>query len=480
MRQEEPTPPASVEAEAGIIGSSFGEPVLVAHLNWLTPNMFTHPSYRATWDAMQSLSHDGEPVDMTTVYERMTHMSDHGADDYDRSMGTVGMTHDSSNARHYAAIVLKKYQQRQLMLIANRLAQHAYGDTDPELTAQLSMQAMSKLMALSPDHRTGRKTYSEVLDMLHEDTLRRMEHPDQALRTGFARIDAWTGGLEPGQFILVAARPGAGKSAFGLSLGRRIAGRLHHKGAGAVDIVTMEMGMLSQARRIVAARGEPALDTRAMRQGYRDGDEVDLQAYTEFVRYLELDRAEVGNALAFHEGVITTDQLAVLAMESKTNYGTQVFIIDQLDLFGDTNRNGEYERISTISMKLKQLAMRLQVVIICLVQLNREPEKRSGGDKRPMLSDLRASGRLEQDADMVLGLYRPSYYFPADDDWMEGAIEPYVKWAEMLTLKFRDGQSDIMTPLCFINSAASYTDWDAERWPVKQIAEFVTHREKQG
>lgn len=481
MQKEDRLPPASDYAEASVIGAILMDGALIAHLGWLNAQMFTHPAYRLTWEAMQSLAQDGTPCDIMTVFDRMDRIAPHSASEYHPLvMQTANATPHSGHARHYAMIVLKKYQQREILHMAEFLAGEAYGEADPEMIGQLGMQKLSRLLALSPDHTTGRKTYGEVLDLLHEDMLHRMDNPDLALRTGFGRIDAWTGGFEPGQLILIAGRPGSGKSAFALSVARRMAAYFHRHKAGVVDVVTMEMSMISQARRLVASRGAPSLDTRLMRQGFRQNDELDEDAYARFIEYLERDRSEVGDALAFHEGVITTDQLAVLASEAKVNHGMQVLVIDQLDLFADTAKGGEYERISNISMKLKQLAMRLKIVIICLVQLNRETERRAGSEKRPQLSDLRQSGRLEQDADAVLALYRPSYYFPVDEEWPDGSKDPYNQWAELLTLKFRDGQADIMTPLCFVGSAASYTDWDAERYPIRSIMDLVAGREKQG
>jgi replicative DNA helicase len=478
MSEREAPPPSNLEAETSVIGAVLLDASNVARLSWITPEMFTHPGYALAWRVMNDLTSEGIDVDILTVTERMKHIK-YGAEYSVLLNQSVTHTASSEHARQYGAMVLKAYQQRQLLELAQYFATQAYSTTDPAVAGQQGMTTLSHLLALSPAHTTGRKTYSEVLDLLHEDTYTRAEKPDMTLKTGFARIDAWSGGFEPGQFILIAGRPGSGKSALALSMARRFAGRFHHQGAGAVDVVTMEMSMLSQARRIVAARGLPVIDTRLIRTGFRDEqDEFDGQAYSYFMEMLEADRAEVGDALAFHEGVMTTDQLAVIAQDAKTNHGMQVLIIDQLDLFADTNRNGEYERVTNISRKLKQLAMRLGIIIICLVQLNREVEKR--GDKRPQLSDLRQSGQLEQDADIVMALYRPAYYFPPIEDWPEKTNEVYAQWAELLTLKFRDGQADVLTPLCFQGAAASYTDWDGDAYPIGDIRNLVAGREKMG
>lgn len=480
MSEQEYAMPASIQAEAGVIGAALIDGGIVGHLPWLIPEMFTHPGYQLTWEAMRALVRDGAAVDITTVLDRMERMSRDASEYATLAFQAVAETPHSGHARHYASIVLKKHQQRELIRLAHRLTTDAFGDADPELVTQGGMQRLSQIMALSPDHTTGRKTYGEVLDALHEDVLGRMDNPHRAIRSGFPRIDAWTGGFEPGQLILIAARPGAGKSALGLSMSRRMAGHAHHTGRGAVDIVTMEMTMIAQARRIIAARNLPPLDTRLMRQGFREYDQIDEIAYARFIRDLEADREDVGDSLAFHEGVISTDQLAVLANEAKVNHKTFALVIDQLDLFADTSKEGETQRIASISRRLKHIAMRLGIVIICLVQLNRETERRSGGDKRPQLSDLKQSGNLEQDADMVLALYRPSYYFAPDDDMNEREAAAYSEWAELLTLKHRDGQAGIVTPLRFIGAAASYTDWDDEAFMIRDMMDLVAARERRG
>lgn len=466
--------PSDTRAEAGVIGNCLRDMALAPQLYWLPQDAFTDPGYRLAWHAIRELAAEQEPTDQVFVLQRMERIDYEAAIDHShRVMQTV--TNDdvlllSSYGIKYAEQVMEKHQLRELITAARHIAKAAYDDADPQIVATVAMQRLARVLSMSPDSQSGRRTYGQVLDALHEDALDRAELRGQVgLKTGFGAIDRLSAGFEPGDLILVAARPGAGKSALGLSLARRIAGRFHHQGSGAVDVVTMEMSVLAQARRLIASR--TGLDTRLIRQGFHHTpDRFDEAAYTAFSRNLEADRAEVGDHLAFHDGVITTDQLAILATDAKTNHDLRILIIDQLDLFGDTSKEGETARIGEISKKLKQLARRLGIVIICLVQLNRESEKRN--DHRPQLSDLRQSGRLEQDADVVLGIYRPSYYHPSDP-----TNRAYAEWSELLVMKFRDGKSGMFVPLRFIEDAASYTDWDEHAHPIGDMVRLVKKTE---
>ncbi len=465
--------PADLAAEAAVIGAALIDPAVASELIWLTPDLFTHPVYALAWRAVGDVAREAAP-DLVTVLDRMATLDASLAHDgitlvYD----AVNVTPHASHARHYAGVVLRLAQKRLLITAAGQIASEAYQADDPDRVGTVAMQRLARILALSPAHHTSRQTYSQVLDALADDTWRRMDQPESGLRTGFARIDSRSGGYEPGQLILLAGRPGSGKSALLLAIARRVAGRLHAQGSGCVDVATLEMPSVSQARRLVAGRA--GLDTQRLRGGFRCGDEVDMAAWGTFSHALESDRDEVGDALAFHEGIVTTDQLSLLATEAKNAHGLRLLAIDQLDLMGDAAKDGnETARIGAISLRLKQMAMRLGIVVLCAVQLNRQTEARGTEAKRPQLADLRQSGRLEQDADMVYGLYRPSYYLAP----REGDPLAYAAWAELLTLKHRDGEAGVMIPLRFDKQAATFDEWDGERWPVRDMARLVRERER--
>lgn len=246
-------------------------------------------------------------------------------------------------------------------------------------------------------------------------------------------------------------------SALGLALARRIAGRFQHLGqGGSVDIVTMEMSAISQARRLLSLRAEGTFTTGDMRRGFRnDYNDVDLIGWARFLKSLDQEAHDAGDSLYIREDVVSTEQLHLHVLRAKQERGLKVLVIDQLNLMSDEHKD-ETQRIGRISTALKRLAMRHGIVVICLTQLNREVEKRQ--DHRPQLADLRQSGELEQNADIVLGLYRPAYYNPPE----EHDPPAYAEYAELLGLKARDEEANVSLVLRFIPSAASFTDWTFE------------------
>lgn len=467
------SPPHNIDAEQAVLGSMIIDPHALAILaDTLKPAHFYRDGHRQIFAAALELQREGTPADLVTICDRLEvqdKLEAAGGADYLTTL--VNATPDSGNAEYYAKIVFDAARGRACLDLAGKIATAAYaGNIDSAL--DLAMRQLVRLATGGgQDNRTDR-SYATILEELRDDVEARKRGDILGLRTGFHEIDLWTGGIEPGSLILLAGRPGSGKSALGLAIARRKAAHCQHVGKGSVLVVTMEMSAMSQARRLVASRSDPVLNTRSMRLGFREGDNIiDTQAQ-HFTRNWTLEHAEAGQTLWFADGVLTMEQLAMRVMRAKAERGLELLVIDQLDLFGDeAGRRSETERIGDISKGLKQLARRTGVPILCLVQLNRKVEERP--DHRPEIADLRQSGRLEQDADAVMALYRPAAYFP----YNEGTDPPwYPEWAELLGLKCRDGQAQVMMPLRFIPEAASYTDWHTTDTQDEET--FIASKEK--
>lgn len=475
MNADDAQKPYNIPAETAVIGAILIDPSAYSEVAHLTPEMFGKPVYRLAWKAILELAHEGVTPDVVTVDDRMHALNEHVAQDAYLITQAVAETPTFHNIRHYANDVLRCYQQRAIMDAALRMTAAAHNQADPTQIIQQSLMRLSRIGALNPDAHTGRITYPQIIDRLQEDTFERqvdrMEHPNDprlSFLTGFGALDRATGGFEPGDLVLLASRSGGGKSGFGLSVGRRVGARYHRTGFGTVDYLTMEMSALAQARRIIGHYGN--IDSLTMRKGFVAVDEVDVAAYHHFLSVMRLDVDLVGDALGFYEQVMTTDQLAVFATQGKANRDLRFLIVDQLNLFADSSREGERIRMSNMSRALKQLAMRLGIVILCMVQLNREVEKYA--DKRPTLANIKESDNLGNDADIVLSLHRPSYYF--DTPIRNGTA--FEKWAELNILKYRNGNPDISIPLEF--DRGFFTDWDAESWPVAEMRRLVARVEK--
>lgn len=448
--------PHDMEAEEALIGSVLIDPEIMREISWLSPRHFYRDAHRAMWECVIDLYQRGKVVDYLTLKDEFEVRFPSLGDYSDAMLRMANSVPTSLNAAYYATIIMEKAQARGCIELASQLADAGWKGRVSEDVVYAIQRKLTRLVSAHPGHTTKRMTYSEVLDASLEETYGRMEGHRKPLFTGFSAIDRHTGGYEAGNLIYIAGRPGSGKSGLALSLGRRIAGHCKHVGKGTVCYVTMEMSAREQAQRLITEYSRQTLNTidpRSIRKGFRVGDEVDLQAWNVYVKATEEEKKDVGDHLVFYQNIVTSEQLSMLALEEHEHYGMQVLIIDQMDLIADSSRESERIRISAISRNLKQLAIRLGIIVICLVQLNRNTETRV--DKHPQLTDLKESGQLEQDADIVYGMYRPAYYY----DWEEDMHIEYREWAELTVMKYRGGESNVVHPLRFIPQSAQFTDW---------------------
>lgn len=465
---------AKPDIEAAFLGAALIDPRVALTFAEVPIAWFTRPLHRQTWKAMQTLLTQGQHVDYLSVVEWMETGAD--ADTRDTAADLVELVNRTPSSVHaptYVDVLRSAWRQRAVARIVTKALSVNHKSADDAIA--YTLQALASLEAR--DTRGGEAIrYDAVLDAVQASLDAIREGNDPRILTGFSAIDAWIGGFEPGDLMYLAGRPGSGKSALGLAIARRIAGRFTTNATpGCVEVLTMEMSAVQQARRTAAARSNPPMKIQHIRAGFvEDDDYIDILA-RQFTKSLALERAEAGTTLWFREKVLTTDQLYLKMMQAVMERQVRVLVVDQLDLFDDDVRRGgnEQERMGTISRTLKQMAQKLGIVVIGLCQLNREVEKRA--DKRPILSDLRQSGRLEQDADFVGMLYRPSYYVPVPDEYQDADIAPaYEAYAELLASKNRNNRAGgEAIPLQFIPDAAMFTDWAEGGYTQAQILEFA-------
>ncbi len=452
--------PQNLEAEEAVLGSTIIDPEMARTLRWLQPSDFYRDIHRTIWQAVQKLGRKGIPADIITICDELQRdgtLEDVGGMTYISSL--VNAVPTSANAEYYAAIVSRMAVARRAIHAAGQIAALAYNDLSLD-TLEFRRKCMDLVLKATMDTSRARAVpLSDVLHALQEETYARMEGDLEAhlLLPGFHELDRMLVGFERGDLIYIAARPRIGKSGLGQAFLLNIARQLARTG-GTCDYVTLEMTSMQQARRMVAS--ESRINSKLIRSGFRDvvkgrRDEVDTDMFARFTHAVERLRDEVGDLVYIQEEGLTVEQLRDHLAEVVTTRDCRFVVVDQLDLFaGENGKETEQEHVSHISKALKQIAKDLKIVVLCLVQLNRNLENRTGvNGKRPQLADLRMSGRLEMDADMVLFLHRPCVYDP------DLPLTHYDQYTEVWAGKVREGDAGGMVPLCFTGRFATFSDW---------------------
>lgn len=385
-------PPHSVEAEQSVLGGLLLQnDALDRIISIVNERDFYRSDHKAIWRQIVALIDAAKPADVITVAEALE--SRHQLDDIGglAFLAALAMnTPSAANIRHYAEIVREKSQLRALLAAGDAL-QAAIHDPDGRTPAQLAAEAESALSAFGADRGTAEP---ETATAVMAEVLR---HADDAadrrgLETGIADLDALTGGLEPGQLVVVAARPAVGKTAVALAIARHVARSGHH-----AAFFSLEMGKHELAARLLAA--EARVPARCLRAG---PDESQWPALTKAATAPGLDGLFLDDRPA-----ASVAHVRARCRRLKRQGGLSLVVIDYLQLMTPADpRASRTEQVGSLSRGLKALAKELGVPVIALAQLNRASEARA--DKKPMLSDLRDSGEVEQDADMVLLLSRAS------------------------------------------------------------------------
>jgi replicative DNA helicase len=343
----------------------------------------------------------------------------------------------AANAEHYATLVRNKSLQRSLIGACSDIISNCY-DASQDIE-QLLDHSESSIFSIS-ERTTGKvfKSSKELVSKVFEDLEKRVERKElvTGVTTGYFRLDSMTAGLQPSDLIIIAARPSMGKTAFVLNMAMRAA-----VNAGTpVAIYSLEMSMESLMMRMLCAWGK--VDLGKLRKGFLDDEDwAKLYAAADV-----LSRAPI---YIDDTPAITTLDLRARTRRLHADKGVGMVVVDYLQLMRSSRRTDSRElEISDISRNLKALAKELNIPVIALSQLNRKVEERT--NKRPMLSDLRESGAIEQDADIIMFVYRDEVYNKRDDNPKKGV-------AEIIIGKQRNGPTG-MAELAYIGSYTAFED----------------------
>ena len=428
---EERVPPQNIEAEQAVLGAMLIDKVAIAKATEvLSADDFYREAHRVIFSAMLELYNKNEAVDMVTVTEilkRDNKLEDIGGIAYITSLANVVLT--AANVKYHAEIVAEKSVLRQLVRVSTEIA--AMGYEANEDVGTLLDTAESRILEIS--NRKKKNDFTAINDILM-DSVQSIESLLQnkggltGLPAGFADLDKLTSGLHPSDFIILAARPSMGKTALALNIVQNVALRAHKVIGGeprSVAFFSLEMSKEQLVNRMLCA--EAGIDSQRLRVGeMHDEDWTHLWDACD-----TMSRAKI--YIDDTAGITAMDMLS-RARRLKAEHGLDLIVVDYLQLMqgsGKRNNSGDRQQeVSEISRSLKALARELDVPVLALSQLSRSVESRQV--KRPMLSDLRESGSLEQDADIVAFLYREDYYNPETEN----------KHTELIIAKHRNGPVD--------------------------------------
>jgi replicative DNA helicase len=415
-------PPHSIQAEQSVLGG-----LLIDNNAWdkigdsISAADFYRYDHRLIFDSIVTLINQGKPADVITVFDHLKAKgkAEDGLLEYLNQMAQN--TPSAVNIRRYAEIVRGRGLMRELIAAASDIADMAYAplgrDEDEILnSAEARIFAIAQARARKSD---GAKKLQPLLTEVVErvDELYNRADPNEitGIATGFIDLDRMTTGLQPGDLIIVAGRPSMGKTAFAVNIGENVAIELRKP----VVIYSMEMGGTQLASRMLGSVGR--LDQQRLRTGRLTDN--DWPRLTHAIQKLN----DVDVYIDDHGGLTHVELRARARRLARETGGLGLIIIDYLQLMSGTSKNGgggdnRANEVAEISRALKSLAKELGCPVIALSQLNRGLEQRK--DKRPIMSDLRESGAIEQDADVILFLYRDEVYNPDSPD--KGTAEVIV------------------------------------------------------
>jgi replicative DNA helicase len=412
-------PPQNLEAEQGVLGSILlDNDVLHEVVPLLKIEDFYRDSHQLIYRAVRDLYDLGRAIDAITLAEELTRRGEYEKIGGDDAVATIlGSVPHAANAVYYAQIVRKKAITRELIEAAHQIIREGYSNAR---TAEELLEMSERLVfTIAEDQVAGetvelRDVVTKAMDRI---ALRSEErHPLTGVPTGFFELDDITGGFQPSQLVILAARPSMGKTAFALNICEHVA---FERKTG-VLLVSLEMGSMELGERLLCARSK--VDGHKLRTGHGLG--------TREMTQLGKAYDELRSAPVFIDDTPARNMLQITAnarrLKMRQNIG--LIVVDYIQLIdAEESRDSRQEQIAKISRRLKTLARELNVPVIALSQLNRAVENRE--DRRPRMADLRESGAIEQDADLVLLLHRPEYYDPND--------QPGI--AELIVAKNRSG-----------------------------------------
>ena len=412
--------PHSIEAEKSVIGAMLmDKEAVTAALNMLTKEDFYSSQYAVIFESMAELFNEGKPIDLVVLQEKLKEKNispEIAGIDFIRDILTAVPT--SANIRSYAGIVHEKAVLRRLIRVSEDIANTCYADK--EQLEDILANAEKNIFKVLQSKSSGTL---KPIEKIEENVLNRIEEVSRSnesvtgLPTGFIDLDYKTSGFQPSDLVLIAARPSMGKTAFVLNVVEHIAIRKNLP----CMIFSLEMSAEQLVQRMLAM--ETGIDSQKLRVGNLNDND-----WEQLIRGV----VQVGNSKIIIDDTpgISITELRSKCRKVKLEKGLSLVIIDYLQLMTGSSRASEnrQQEISEISRNLKSLARELQAPVIALSQLSRACETRT--DHRPMLSDLRESGAIEQDADIVMFLYREDYYKKDTE---------HINEAEVIIAKQRNG-----------------------------------------
>ncbi|MCD5325635.1 MULTISPECIES: replicative DNA helicase [Pontibacillus] len=394
------TPPHNIEAEQAVLGAIFLEPQSIATATeLLQPEDFYRASHQRIYEAMSHLSEKGEPIDLVTVTTSLSNnktLDEIGGVSYLSDLANSVPT--AANIEYYARIVEEKAILRRLIKTATTIVTNGY--SEEENIEGILNDAEKSILEVAQQKDSGKfKNIKDVLIDVYDniEQLHNTSAEVTGLPTGFRDLDGMTAGFQRNDLIIIAARPSVGKTAFALNIAQNVAAHTDEN----VAIFSLEMGADQLVMRMLCAEGN--IDATRLRTGKLE---------TEDWGKLTMAMGSLSNAGIFIDDTpgIRVNEIRSKCRRLAQEHGLGMILIDYLQLIqgsGNSKENRQQE-VSEISRALKGLARELNVPLIALSQLSRGVEGRQ--DKRPMMSDIRESGSIEQDADIVGFLYRDDYY----------------------------------------------------------------------
>ena len=437
-------PPQNLEAERAVLGAILIEPGAFDTVTTiLSTQAFYKDAHNQIFASMLALKDAAEPIDALTLTNQLTKeglLEKVGGSYY--ITGLADEIPSAANVEHYAQIVREKHILRQVITAGNDMISAAYqGEEEP---AEVLDFAEKKLFELQRNAQLGTDvTINSILkgafDIIDARQNRKSDQLYSGIVSGFSDLDDMTDGFQPSDLVILAGRPSMGKTALALNIARNAAGK-----GGRIGIFSMEMSYYQIAMRLLTA--EAKVDSHMVRRGTLPARQ-----------WSKLSTA-VGRLSQLPVFIDDTAGMNILELRSrvrrfKAEHNVDMVIIDYMQLIAGHGRSdNRQQEMSEISRSLKALARELDIAVLALSQLSRAPEQRPGKDKRPIMSDLRESGAIEQDADMILFLYRPYVY---SRDEAEKAL------AELIIGKQRNGPTG-MVKLAFNNNYARFDPYAPE------------------
>ena len=450
---EDRLPPQNLPAEEGVLGGVLRNNELLHEIVLLLrPEDFYRDSHQIIYRAIRDLYDQQRPIDAIILADELLRRDEYERVGGDDALGQIlDRVSHSANTVYHAGIVREKSIKRQVIEGANEILVEGYS---PTMTADALLEsAERRIFKINEEHATGEtvELREVVTDAMDRIALRSEEkHPISGVPTGLLDLDDITGGFQGSQLVILAARPSMGKTAIALNICEHAA----LDGGAGVLFVSLEMGQLELAERLLCSKSKVDGDKLRKGKGLGTREMKQLGEAYDVLRDapLYIDDTPARNMV----------QIAANARRLKLRNGIGLIVVDYIQLIEPEHgegRESRQEQISKISRRLKTLARELNVPVIALSQLNRGVENRE--DRRPRMADLRESGAIEQDADLVLLLHRPEYYDPND--------QPGI--AELIVAKNRNGRTDTVK-LTFLKNIMRFESLAAHADPLIDAATF--------